>query len=257
MKMKHQAVLVKKIFEDVLQQMKTSNILLVASSLAYTTILSLIPLLALSFSIFQAFGGLEKIDEMIVPFILKNLTAGSSEEVVATLREFISKTHSSTIGIWGFVGLIVTSMMMVSSIDGAIHQVWQLPMNRKIFSTHFRLLVSHHAWTSGNRCNSRNHSYFPIGCWLYHHDGSWLHWALQMGPQYARRVAFCRSSRCCCRLYLEYFTLGVRALHSESNHLQQNLWRPRRNSNFFTLDLHCMDHDLEWGCTVCGTPTEA
>jgi membrane protein len=133
MKIKHQADILKTIFEDVLHQMKTSNILLVASSLAYTTILSLIPLLALSFSIFQAFGGLENLNEIIVPFILKNLTAGSSEEVVAILREFIFNTHSPAIGIWGFVGLIVTSMIMIASIDNAILQIWQIPMGRKIF----------------------------------------------------------------------------------------------------------------------------
>ena len=59
---------IKKIFQqfklviaDTGKQIKEAELLLNASSLAYITILSIIPLLAVSFSIFQAFGGMQKL----------------------------------------------------------------------------------------------------------------------------------------------------------------------------------------------------
>jgi membrane protein len=113
--------------------MKRAQLLLVASSLAYTTILSIIPMMAVSFAIFKAFGGMEKLYQTIEPFILQNLAEGSSTEVIAALRRFVDNTHASAIGITGFVGLIFTSMSMLNSIESAINRVWGAPARRRIF----------------------------------------------------------------------------------------------------------------------------
>jgi membrane protein len=105
----------------------------VASSLSYTTILSLIPLLAVSFAIFKAFGGLDRIYGMIEPFILDNLAEGVSDEVIGTLKTFISNAHAKTIGVGGLVGLIFTSMSMLWSADKAINKIWDAPLKRSWF----------------------------------------------------------------------------------------------------------------------------
>lgn len=114
-------------------QMRRAQLLLVASSLAYTTILSIIPMLAVSFAIFKAFGGLEKLYQTIEPFVLENLAEGSSDEVIATLRRFLSNAHTSAVGITGFIGLVLTSMSMLNSIERAFNQVWGAPMRRRWF----------------------------------------------------------------------------------------------------------------------------
>jgi membrane protein len=115
------------------RQMQRANLLLVASSLAYTTILSIIPMLAVSFAIFKAFGGLEKLYQTIEPFILSNLAEGSSEEAIAAMRRFLENVHASAVGIGGFIGLVLTSMSMLHSIEGAINTVWGAPMRRNYF----------------------------------------------------------------------------------------------------------------------------
>jgi membrane protein len=115
------------------RQMQRANLLLVASSLAYTTILSLIPMLAVSFAIFKAFGGLERLYQVIEPFILSNLAEGSSEDAIVALRRFLENVHTSAVGIGGFVGLVLTSMSMLHSIEGAINTVWGAPMRRNYF----------------------------------------------------------------------------------------------------------------------------
>ena len=118
---------------DTTQQMKQAQLLMVASSLAYTTILSIIPALAVSFAIFQAFGGMEKLYETIEPIVLSNLAQGASKEVISILHQFIDNAHTGAIGVGGLIGLIFTSMAMLSSIEKAINHVWQVKMSRGIF----------------------------------------------------------------------------------------------------------------------------
>lgn len=107
---------------------------MVASSLAYTTILSIIPLLAVSFSIFQAFGGMENLYKTIEPLIIENLAQGTGEDTMETIRGFISKIHAGALGASGLVGLILTSMSMLSSAEKAINRVWNTPITRSLFS---------------------------------------------------------------------------------------------------------------------------
>ena len=71
------------------KEFQECQLLGVASSLAYTTLLSIIPLLAVSFAIFQAFGGLERLQSTLEPFLISNLATGSGEAASEYLRKFI------------------------------------------------------------------------------------------------------------------------------------------------------------------------
>ena len=123
----------RKVVRETTRQVRRAQLPLVASSLSYTTILSMIPLLAVSFGIFQAFGGLDRIYGLIEPFILANLAEGVSDQVIKLLRQFISNAHASTIGVGGLLGLIITSMTALSSIERAINRVWDAPISRSWF----------------------------------------------------------------------------------------------------------------------------
>ncbi|MBI5625361.1 MAG: YihY family inner membrane protein [Elusimicrobia bacterium] len=115
---------------DVVKQISGTNMFTEAASLAYTTILSIIPALAVSFATFKAFGGMEKLYSLVEPMIIKNLAEGSEEAVILAIRGFIANVHTGAIGISGFAGLIVTSMLMFYSIECAINNIWRAPMRR-------------------------------------------------------------------------------------------------------------------------------
>lgn len=106
---------------------------MVASSLAYTTVLSIIPVLAMSFSIFKAFGGMDKMYATIEPIVIENLAEGSGEQVMTYIRTFIGNIHAGTLGATGLIGLIVTCMSMLFSIEKSIHQIWKAPLTRPWF----------------------------------------------------------------------------------------------------------------------------
>lgn len=121
------------VLKDVITVMKEAELPLTASSLAYTTILSIIPLIAVSFSIFKMFGGMEKLYGTLEPFIFENLAEGSDEKTLETIRSFVSNIHAGTLGITGFIGLIITSMTMLASVEKSVNRVWKVPESRPLF----------------------------------------------------------------------------------------------------------------------------
>ncbi|MBI2500926.1 MAG: YihY/virulence factor BrkB family protein, partial [Deltaproteobacteria bacterium] len=66
-----------------------NNLPIRATALAYTILLSLVPFLAVSFSLFKAFGGLENAMEPVQNLILSNLSTGAGTTVVEHLNQFI------------------------------------------------------------------------------------------------------------------------------------------------------------------------
>lgn len=121
------------VIQDTAAQIGQAQLLMAASSLAYTTILSIIPLLAMSFSIFKAFGGLQQLESKITPLILENLTEGASEEAIRRIHSFIENIHAGALGTGGLIGLIFTSMSLLFSAEKAINRVWAAPMQRGLF----------------------------------------------------------------------------------------------------------------------------
>ncbi len=124
---------IKAVIRDLWRQISEAQLLMVSSSLAYTTILSIIPLLAVSFSIFQAFGGLEKLYGIIEPIILRNLAEGVDEQALARLRQIVGNIQGGALGATGLVALILTSMALLNSAEKAINSVWHATKKRSLF----------------------------------------------------------------------------------------------------------------------------
>jgi membrane protein len=122
-----------RVTHDLAVSFSENRLLIVSGSLSFTTILSIIPLLAVSFSIFHAFGGIEKFYGYVEPFILENLTEGAGEQAMQAIRLYVGKAQSGAIGIGGLIGLILTSMSLLSSIENAMNAIWKVKNTRSVF----------------------------------------------------------------------------------------------------------------------------
>jgi membrane protein len=119
--------------QDTIRKIREAEIATAASALAYTTILSIIPLLAVSFSIFKAFGGLDKLYGVIEPFIFENLAEGADEKTLGVFRSFVGNIHAGTLGVGGMIALLFTSMSMLASVEKGINKVWQARIRKSLF----------------------------------------------------------------------------------------------------------------------------
>jgi membrane protein len=113
------------IHQEILRQFDEGLILLTASSLAYATILSIVPLIAIIFAIFKAIGEVDRLYSQIEPLILSNLAAGSGDQVASVIQNFIHHANTKVIGFTGFLGLLITSLFMLGSIEAAFNRIWR------------------------------------------------------------------------------------------------------------------------------------
>ena len=66
-----------------------ADVLIQATGLAYISLVSIIPLVAVSFVIFKTVGGFERLMTIIQPLIVQNLAEGAGEEALLKIQDFV------------------------------------------------------------------------------------------------------------------------------------------------------------------------
>ncbi len=100
-----------------------------AGSLAYTTLLSLVPLMTVVFAILTAFPVGERVNEVVQDFIFSNFIPAAGEVVHRYLLEFSSKaSHLSGLG---FMALLLVAVLLVHSIDRTFNAIWEVRRKRR------------------------------------------------------------------------------------------------------------------------------
>lgn len=113
--------------------------LLHATALAFTTLLSLVPLLALMFAVLKSFG----VQNRLEPLLLKYLAAGS-EPITAAVITYINNTNVSQLGAIGLVSLILTVLSLLSGIEKTFNAIWGVNETRTIsqrFASYFSVVT--------------------------------------------------------------------------------------------------------------------
>ena len=99
-----------------------------ASSLTYTSLLAIVPLFALMFSVLKGFG----VQNTLETIILKKITIGS-EEIVHHIVGYINNTNAARLGALGLAILILTVMAMLSNIEKSFNHIWGVRETRSTF----------------------------------------------------------------------------------------------------------------------------
>ena len=115
---------------EVNKQIADGEVRLLANSLSYSTLLSLIPFFAVSLSVFHAFGGLDKLYSEIEPMIMQNFASAAGKAALNSLQGLIFKIKPQTLGLLGFFGLLVTSTTLLIDMEGAVEKVWGVKEKR-------------------------------------------------------------------------------------------------------------------------------
>jgi len=99
-----------------------------AASLTYTTLLAIVPLLAISFAIFSAFPAFDSLQMKVQLYIFENFVPQVGDTVLGYLEGFTKQTGKlTTVGI---VFLVVTSVMLLLTISNAFDAIWRAKRER-------------------------------------------------------------------------------------------------------------------------------
>jgi len=112
------------------RDLKDGQLTLRAMGLVYTTLLSLVPLLAVSFSVLKAFG----VHNQIEPLLLNLLTPLGSQgaEITANIIGFVEKMKVGVLGAIGVALLFYTVVSLMQKIEGAFNYAWRVSQVRPL-----------------------------------------------------------------------------------------------------------------------------
>ncbi len=129
-KFKNAAVTLKKFLIFLVRRAKNDTIFRVSSSLSYTSLIAIVPLFVIGLAIFSAFPGFTTIKEQFQDFILKNFVPDIGQEISQYFVSFLNASAQvTTIGV---VGLAVTSIMLLSTIENSLNFIFKVYKPRNI-----------------------------------------------------------------------------------------------------------------------------
>ena len=113
---------------------RDGDITLRAMSLVYTTLVSLVPLLALAFSLLKAFGADNALRPTLARF-LAPLGSGSTA-IVDKIVDFVSNVQVGVLGAIGVVALIYSVLSLIQKVEAGCNFIWRVrqprPLGRRV-----------------------------------------------------------------------------------------------------------------------------
>ncbi len=99
------------------------RVTMVSGHLAYVSLLSLVPLITVVFSLLAAFPVFAEISGQLKSFIFNNFIPTAGETIQGYLEQFVANSNKMTAV--GTCGLIVTALLLISSVDDALNHIWR------------------------------------------------------------------------------------------------------------------------------------
>lgn len=130
---------------DIVHQMRDGEIQLVAASLSFSTILSLVPFLAVILATFQFLGGNDILYAKVENLFLVYFKEAAGHDFARIIKLSIRNIHTGTLGVTGGIFLGITSFRLMHDMEFGIHRVWNQkntrPLFKRIFAYWFLMMV--------------------------------------------------------------------------------------------------------------------
>lgn len=124
------AEVVKKFIYFLVKRAQHDTVLRVASSLSYTSLIALVPLLAIALAIFSAFEGFSDVREQVQEFLISNLMPDAGQDINVYFNEFINATAKlTTVGV---IGIVLTAILLLSTIENSFNFIFKVNRPRRI-----------------------------------------------------------------------------------------------------------------------------
>ena len=115
------------------QRIDQDNMTTLAGNLAYVSLLSLVPFIAVVFALFAAFPMFSDVSVQLRHFIFSNFIPATGDIIQRYIEQFVA--NSSKMTVVGACGLIVTALLLMYAVDSALNTIWRSTRTRpKIYS---------------------------------------------------------------------------------------------------------------------------
>lgn len=126
----------------ILRDLSRGQINLWAMGLVFTTLLSLVPLLAFSFAILKVFGAHRDLEPVIYEFFRP--LGRDATELTAQVMEFADSVSSGVVGSVGFALLVWTLVGTIRKVEDGFNYLWRVEQARGVarrFAEYLALLI--------------------------------------------------------------------------------------------------------------------
>jgi len=127
---RHYLMFVLRVLHLLLKELMGGQLNLRAMSLVYTTLLSIVPLLAVSFSVLKGFGVHNKIEPLLYNFLTP--LGPNGVDITDRIISFVENVKVGVLGSIGIVLLIYTVIALLQKIESAFNFVWQIDNLRSV-----------------------------------------------------------------------------------------------------------------------------
>ncbi|MCH8029442.1 MAG: YihY family inner membrane protein [Candidatus Dadabacteria bacterium] len=112
------------------REYRESELNLRAMSLVYSTLLALVPLLALSFSVLKALGVHNQLEGALGKFLLP--LGDKGVELTQKILEFVDNMKIGVLSAIGIIVLIYTVILLIQKIEHAFNYIWKIEKPRSL-----------------------------------------------------------------------------------------------------------------------------
>ena len=121
------------------EQFKEDRIIFHSGYLSYVTLLSMVPLFAVMFSVFSLFPSFQEWRGDVEFFVFNNFVPTLGDEIRGHFVEFVENASKMTPV--GIAVLVVFALLLISSIDHTLNHIWRVQKNRRLVVSFFIYLV--------------------------------------------------------------------------------------------------------------------
>jgi membrane protein len=119
-----------RVFYVVIRDLLEGQLTLRAMSLVYTTLLAMVPLLAVSFSVLKGLGVHNQIEPLLLNFLKPMGERGV--ELTARIIGFVDSVKAGVLGALGLAFLIYTVISLIQKIELACNDTWHVSRSRPL-----------------------------------------------------------------------------------------------------------------------------
>ncbi|MEW5904155.1 MAG: YihY family inner membrane protein [Pseudomonadota bacterium] len=120
----------------VLLRLRNDRCAEMAASLTFTTLLSLVPLLTIMFTVFSAFPVFADLSASLKSFVLSNMLPETGGKMISRYMQQFAES-ASRLTAFGIAFLGITAMWMMMTIDNAFHRIFRASRQRNLLQRIF------------------------------------------------------------------------------------------------------------------------